>query len=131
MKLNKRVAQLRSSLRQNQEEMAKSLGITRSHYNKIENGKMEPTLKLLRKIAKLTNTELVVLLSDVIYPQRIGSKCETRAVLGLEKAFNHTVKVTDHKQRLDKVDSGTSGLSKEIIAGMVEKQRNKTKKLEK
>ena len=64
MKLNKRISQLRKGLRQNQEDMAKRLGITRGHYNKIETGKKSPSMDLLEKIAEATDTNLTVLLED-------------------------------------------------------------------
>jgi transcriptional regulator with XRE-family HTH domain len=46
--------------------MAKELGISKNHYSRIETGRSRPSLDLLDKIAKVTNTELSVLLMDKI-----------------------------------------------------------------
>jgi transcriptional regulator with XRE-family HTH domain len=46
--------------------MAKELGISKNHYSRIETGRSRPSLDLLDKIAKVTNTELSVLLMDKV-----------------------------------------------------------------
>lgn len=41
-------------------QFAKELGMSKSNYSLIESGKSNPTIKTLQRIAKLTNTTLVV-----------------------------------------------------------------------
>lgn len=47
-----------------QTEMAEKLGISRAYLSQIENGHCEPSLPLLKKIAKYFEIPMAVLLSD-------------------------------------------------------------------
>ncbi len=45
-----------------QKDMAMSLGLNRSSYNKIENGKMEPSFSTLQAICRLLSLDLTEIL---------------------------------------------------------------------
>ena len=47
-----------------QEKMAQRLNITRGHYNRIENGQQEPTIKMLKKISRIINISYIELLKE-------------------------------------------------------------------
>lgn len=52
LKLGKKIQKLRNILDISQEEFAHSLGISRTHFGHIEQGRKSPSMKLLEKIAR-------------------------------------------------------------------------------
>ena len=52
----------RETLGVSQKDMAMSLGLNRSSYNKIENGKMEPSFSTLQAICRLLSLDLTEIL---------------------------------------------------------------------
>ena len=52
----------REGLGVSQKDMAMSLGLNRSSYNKIENGKMEPSFSTLQAICRLLSLDLTEIL---------------------------------------------------------------------
>lgn len=54
--MKNRIRELRKKLGIRQEDVAKSVGVTRQTINAIENEKYNPTLELAIRLAKLLNT---------------------------------------------------------------------------
>lgn len=54
--MKNRIRELRKKLGVRQEDVAKSVGVTRQTINAIENEKYSPTLELAIRLAKLLNT---------------------------------------------------------------------------
>ncbi|MDU5306908.1 MAG: helix-turn-helix transcriptional regulator [Staphylococcus epidermidis] len=54
----KRLRELRG--KKSKEKFSQELGMSRPNYSRIEDGKSDPTLKLLQKIADETNSDLII-----------------------------------------------------------------------
>lgn len=65
--MKNRIRELRKKLGIRQEDVAKSVGVTRQTINAIENEKYNPTLELAIRLAKLLNTtvEELFILDDL------------------------------------------------------------------
>jgi len=65
--MKNRIRELRKKLGVRQEDVAKSVGVTRQTINAIENEKYSPTLELAIRLAKLLNTtvEELFILDDL------------------------------------------------------------------
>ncbi len=55
---NEKMKALRQKKGYTQEGLAEKVGITRSHYNQIENGKLKPSFKVLEQIAVVLNCSM-------------------------------------------------------------------------
>ena len=64
MQLGQVIQQMRSNRKLSQKEVALSVGIDRGQYSRIENGKVEPTLGTLRKIAEAMDVSLADFFAD-------------------------------------------------------------------
>jgi putative transcriptional regulator len=62
--LIKEVKNNRIRVGMSQIKMAKELGISRGHYNGIENGRYKPSMDLLEKIAEVSDRLLVITFID-------------------------------------------------------------------
>jgi putative transcriptional regulator len=60
-KLGKNIKNVRISCGYSQQELADKLDISQSQYSKFECGTQAPSLKLLFKLCKITNIDLVTL----------------------------------------------------------------------
>ena len=60
-----RVRELRESKRMTQDELASGAGVQRPEISKIENGKSEPNLRTIRKIARTLEMSLSELFTGV------------------------------------------------------------------
>src|SRR5690606_21010330 len=58
--LGRRVCELRCAFDMTQEELAKALGVDHAHVSRIEAGKRDPSLALLRRIADVFGADLEI-----------------------------------------------------------------------
>lgn len=64
MILHKEIKRIRKELKLSQSDFSKKIGISRIHYNNVENCKCTPTLDLLQKIEIATGKKLIVTFID-------------------------------------------------------------------
>jgi len=64
MVLHKELKRIRKELCYNQQKFADVIGISRVHYNNIENKKCAPTLDILQKIELATGKQLIITFID-------------------------------------------------------------------
>lgn len=64
MNIGEKIKAIRTGKNLSQKEIALSVGLDRGQYSRIENGKVEPTLSSLEKIAKALNIKVNELFSD-------------------------------------------------------------------
>ncbi len=64
MQLGQLIQKLRTDRKLSQKQVALSVGIDRGQYSRIENGKVEPTLGTLRKIAEALEVSLADFFAD-------------------------------------------------------------------
>lgn len=64
MELHKEIKRVRKECKYTQEKFAKLLGISRIHYNGLENGRNSITLELLKNIGNITNKQLIITFID-------------------------------------------------------------------
>lgn len=71
--LNKRLKEIRTSLKLTQQEMANKLNISRVRYNQYETGKRQPDNEMLKIISKTLNMSIDYLLgrSDIKNPDEL------------------------------------------------------------
>jgi transcriptional regulator with XRE-family HTH domain len=60
MKLGSQIKRLRKSKGIKQKEFAALIGLSPIHYNGVESDRRNTTVKMLEKIAAVTNTQLVI-----------------------------------------------------------------------
>jgi len=58
------IKKVRQSMGLTQDGFAKLLGVTRMHYNCVENGRCDISIKLLEKVAKISGKRLVYIFID-------------------------------------------------------------------
>jgi len=61
--MKKKIKEIRLGLGLTQDEMAKRLNISRTHYNRIENGGSIPTIPFLEEFCKVTGSKLDVIIT--------------------------------------------------------------------
>ncbi len=64
MKLGVQIKRLRKSKDITQKDFASMIGLSKIHYNAIENDRRNTTIEMLGKIAKATYTQLVITFID-------------------------------------------------------------------
>jgi len=66
MKLNEKIKRIRKDKGMSQAEMADMTGIHKAHFSRIERGKFQPSVDLLKKIAKALDVTTDYLLNDEV-----------------------------------------------------------------
>jgi len=64
MNIGDRIKQIRTSKKLSQKELALSIGIDQGQYSRMENGKVEPTLSSLEKIAEALSIKIAELFDE-------------------------------------------------------------------
>jgi transcriptional regulator with XRE-family HTH domain len=64
MIISNQIKRLRKSKKITQKAFALSIGMTPIHYCKIENNRQAPSINILERIAKATDTQLVITFID-------------------------------------------------------------------
>ncbi|HEV7702371.1 MAG TPA: helix-turn-helix transcriptional regulator [Candidatus Paceibacterota bacterium] len=72
--MSNRIYQIRKKKELSQEEMASDLGVSANYISLIENGKKEPGLSLLKKVAKKYDFPFILLAQDKILPVATNSR---------------------------------------------------------
>ena len=60
-----RIKQIRSELKMSQAELARQCGVTQAAISKYEDGKREPSLAMLKKIASVLGVSVDELIRDI------------------------------------------------------------------
>lgn len=116
-KLQDRLVQSRKTARYSQEKLAKGLGFSKQSIIEWEKGRVEPKKTVIENWAKITNTDLVWLLTGG----------ETFTVTGKEPPNSPTGSLTDTGQIPHNPDTRKQGENEPeaISAGLEEKLRDK------
>ena len=72
--MSNRIYQIRKRKGLSQEEMARDLSVTANYISLIENGKKEPSLSFLKKVAKEYDFPFILLAKEKILPVATNSK---------------------------------------------------------
>lgn len=66
MKFNEKLVRLRKKKKWSQQDLCDRIGVHSAHLSRLENGKSQPSVELLRKIAKAFNVTMDYLLDENI-----------------------------------------------------------------
>jgi transcriptional regulator with XRE-family HTH domain len=64
MKIGSQIKKVRKGSGISQKDFASIIGLSPVHYNAVENNRRSTTVEMLQKIAKATNTQLVITFLD-------------------------------------------------------------------
>lgn len=132
MEIGNRIAQRRKTLKLSQEQLAERADISQTHISKIELGKDNPSIKLLKSIAKALGCQLYIdLIPDGVssIPQTLPEQSSDVAVdqkhnsaptwFAIEQASASTLfSLTIEKIKLEK--DSMSDAERKIIEGQIE-----------
>ncbi|RPI31755.1 MAG: XRE family transcriptional regulator [Chloroflexota bacterium] len=95
------VFELRLRYGWSQEELADRVGTKQANISKIESGLSNPTLKIIHKIAKAFDVEVVDLLGDVCFVSSIVSKSTRQAVEDSTVESVHSIRPAVDKKEFE------------------------------
>ena len=110
MSLGENLRELRNKRKLTQEEVATSLGMSRSAYNLIENGKRKPDFYSILKMAELFNTSTDYILGNTRDPRSISE------LKNLPQGYSEIDLIYDE---LEKINGGKSITKAQINALLV------------
>jgi len=95
-----RIKELRIESGKSQEVIAKEMGLSKSAYERLENGKIDISLKSLELVAKYYNLNL----SELVTQKNATSyHCENSQALAIQQGNNQTFNFNVSKEDIDKV----------------------------
>ena len=95
MQISEKIKQLRKDKGLQQKQVAIDVGLDQSNYNKIENGRREPSLEVLQKLSAI----LDVSLDDLVNPE--DSK-KPSAVTIEDKTISEKIRLMEQLEESDK-----------------------------
>ena len=105
-----RIKELRLESGKSQEVIAKEMGLSKSAYERLENGKIDISLKSLEVVASYYNITVNELIT-----QKNGNNyhCEHSQALAIQQGNNQTFNFNISKEDIDKVVEVLNKISKE------------------